>query len=354
MTTHNTMSKTSYALFHIVIGMHGGYLYFKFCLPRFLEQLSGKIFGWNLSVILPVACAGLILAGMAVTLRTRRNSESLLDNLVTPAGVICAIIVSDTYPIAVKIIFTLAAGLVVVIFTRSMIRKFPDGESALRVIGRRTIGIVLKSRQPASFASIACIVLLGVALVSGEEINSPAYVRPDHHVIATDNSLIKTNYETLKKIDEPYWSELTDAEKLNVLQCVVNTEVTYFGLPDAISIACAEMPPRYLGTYSHHERLIQISPEHLKSPARDCMVTVLHEVYHSYQNFQCDAFEEIDAKYRGLLLFSAIPVYAKEFSDYQLEGEAYYSQAAEISARAYSKANVDEYFEKIAKLQNDH
>ena len=163
-----------------------------------------------------------------------------------------------------------------------------------------------------SVAVMCCIALFFSVLLFGNGEINPPNVQPNHYVVATDNSLIKTNFDILRKINEPYWSSLNHDEKLDVLQCVVNTEVTYFGLPEALFLKSSILPPQTLGTYAHQTRTIKISRDHLEnSPVRDIMITILHEVYHSYQHYQCEALSEIDVKYKDLRLFATIQKYSQ-------------------------------------------
>lgn len=277
-----------------------------------------------------------------------RKDESIY---IIPIGLVCAVMTYRFHPILVTIIFILWMILIINYTAMCLRRRVPAGENRSLIIRVRVHNIFHKSRRLMSFAVVFCLVLFYSVLIFGTGVATEPNVKPDNNVDYTDNSLIKTNYDTIKNINEPYWSNLSEKEKLDVLQCVINVEATYLGLPAAPFLKADTLNPNTLGTYTHQTKTITISREHLNSDAIEVLDTILHECYHSYQHSLCEAYAVVDDQYKDLRMFLIIQDYKLNFSEYSRNGEAYHSQIVEQTARWYASSSVDEYFERIAQIQ---
>jgi energy-converting hydrogenase Eha subunit C len=348
------MSKTSFVLKHILIGAVVCYTIYAVYLTRLQLPFGWRILSWGESVWL-LASSFLVLTylGIIATIDRRRNSESIFINILLSTGLVCAIMAQSYYPIPVAAAFVLCAVLVVFYSVKVMTHKLPAGGGSLDIIIRRMGKVVHMSRHLAATAVILCIALLFSVLIFGAGASYAPNIMPDHLVVPTDNSLIKTNYVSIRKINEPFWSGLSDREKLDVLQSVANVEATYLGLPGAISIKSGALPLKTAGEYCHKARTIEISRDFLQSSARDCLILVLKFSYLSYQHSLSEAYGAMDEQFRDLRLFGHIDVFYSEFSEYSMSADGHSLRTTLMLANMYAHTSVDEYFEIIENLRRE-
>ncbi|WP_294551578.1 hypothetical protein [uncultured Pseudoflavonifractor sp.] len=106
--------------------------------------------------------------------------------------------------------------------------------------------------------------------------------------------------------------------------------------------------------YDWNRRDITIDMQLLgQSTAAECMDTVLHEMYHHYQQCLVDCYAAMETEYRTLRVFRQVPEYIEETEHYQTDGMDYYDQDLERDARDYADYRAGYYLDLVAELTGE-
>ena len=354
MKKDNAMSLVSYIFVNISWGCFAFYLFSRLLLSRIRLPFSGTVLSTYQSRCFFVAsCSLLMIASLMVTAATHRNRANLFMNIMISMGLTCALLSFRSRPVLTILIFALWLALSAFCVLRMLLWKIPDGRDVVKTIERRLWGALHISRGLLSFAALFCLIILCFGSLFGTGSAITSGVRPDSSVAHTDSSLIKTNFDSLKQIREPSWSQLTAEERLDVAQHVVNIEATILGLPASPKVVADVLPLGTIGYYSHETKSIAICIDQLGSDPAIFLDILLHEVFHCYQHYLCDAYENMDESYRDLQLFLLIAEYEDNFANYYSSGASYISQIVEITANAYANRYTGVYFEIIDELLQD-
>lgn len=194
-----------------------------------------------------------------------------------------------------------------------------------------------------------------VKATANGSINNSQYVQGLEGVKdISDETFIAENIDVLRPIVSiSKWDELSLEQRLGVLQTILNHEADVLGFEDPIVIVSSILPRNTLGHTAIDERTIRISSDQLlEDGPKDCLITVYHEAMHVAQYYYVMEYEKVDEAHRNTYLMknSKAAKYAEEFNDYK-KGEddmsAYYTQAIEKDARAYSETRTNEIIVKL-------
>jgi hypothetical protein len=187
MGTNNTMSRTGFALRHLLIG---AVVYHAICaayLTRLQLPFSGRMLSWEDSVWLSVTIFAIqTLLCIYATIGSCRNSGSIFLNILLSAGPVFAIMAYQFYPIPIAIAFILCVALTAYYSARVLMLDIPDGMDYFDTLFRRIGSIVQLFRRLASFAVFLCIVLYCYVLLFGAGVQPAQDIRPGNRAAPTD------------------------------------------------------------------------------------------------------------------------------------------------------------------------
>lgn len=167
---------------------------------------------------------------------------------------------------------------------------------------------------------------------------------------------ISNNLKRIYKIRyRTTWDSLTINEKLTLLQDISNCEAYNLGLNSTIQIVIADLKDGSYGCYDHYFKRITIDLSHLKNDNPNSILnTVLHEMYHAYENELVELYLGADVSHKRLKAINRCEEYLRELSDYQKGSTEdveqymlYYTQVLETDSRAYAKTECEYYYSQI-------
>lgn len=158
---------------------------------------------------------------------------------------------------------------------------------------------------------------------------------------SSDNGMdnpYQTNYRLWSCFQDDNWKRYSINEKITILQQLVDFESDVLGIP-TIPVTADFIGELTLGEYSLKTNEMWINTEHLAlSPAEDCITTICHEVYHSFQNYLVSTLDwenpAVQTSY-----FDELRAWLENENDYKgaIWGfDIYESQPLESSARKYA------------------
>ena len=149
-------------------------------------------------------------------------------------------------------------------------------------------------------------------------------------------------------LKEESFSQLSDKEKIHVLQTLVYVENSKAGIKPCPKIKLRDLPDSIAGCYDQKRCEISIDKEVFhKSSSRTLTGIVLHEFCHHLLNELASAYEALPVRYKDLEAFCLYREYAYEIDHYIDSSEdfaAYYHQSVETECRHYSESQTESYF----------
>ena len=306
--------------------------------------------GYNESrTIFWVLEGGSFLMGILITLKERRNNLSLYVNIVFPLVVYAAFTYHRNFPYFLLICGCVGLALALTYAVALLSHTIANRARKWRILRRRLVRTSLGVRTIVTCCLSVFVLYLGCRVMIGAYLFSPSVEAEDHR---EGKVTIAANIKTVAQLEAKTWVTLTQEEKLNTLQVVANIEASYLGLPNALPVRVSALREGTLASYDQQKRLILIDVDHFDSdPADEILDSVCHEAYHAYQHCLCEAYDSVDAEFRGLMAFEGIPEYKAEFADYSHGDDdfyAYYFQRCETDARSYAADAVYDYYRKIS------
>lgn len=293
------------------------------------------------------------IAGAVSSLWRGRTMGVLLLNLLAPFGILAAISAGQQGAAWVKgpfVLWAVVMGAYGLWLQLCAIRSVDIARVRLmRAI--QWLGVSLESLQwLGAAAGMVGILLISTGKTEVFELH-PERTQPAE----TAAALLEDRRELLLELEESRWAALKAAERLGVLEQVLEIESAALGL--------GEVPALYgepqiqqegsdlvtVGRYMPKEHAILLNERRLmSSSAEECVKTVLHESFHAAQHRYKDFYATLDEEWRELIFLQRGGLYYEEFSRYT-QGEedyaAYYDQIVEQEARQYAAERVAEYEE---------
>lgn len=134
------------------------------------------------------------------------------------------------------------------------------------------------------------------------------------------------------------WKELSIDKKMETVQSIADMEAAYLGIWDA-GVKSIKLNMFVLGKYDNRKHEIWIDVQHLqKDTFEECCITILHEVYHSYQHYVVDSVDWEHAA--DCLYYNEAKEWADNFKNYVRgynDYDGYYNQKVEADARAFAE-----------------
>lgn len=152
--------------------------------------------------------------------------------------------------------------------------------------------------------------------------------------------IYQENIALLDCFCEEEWKHYNIAEKITIIQELVDFESKRLGIPTA-PVSTAMLGEFTLGQYSEEPNEIRINIEHLaEATIEECIDTICHETFHAYQSYLVSSLdwenEALQSEY-----FSELRSWKENQEDYKnawISGfEAYENQPLEVAARQYAE-----------------
>lgn len=170
---------------------------------------------------------------------------------------------------------------------------------------------------------------------------------------AEEGKLWESNQDYLKNWKEEIYETLTDDEKRELFQKLVELECLYLGIEPMNVEVEQYLSNSLLGYYNHEDRIISISKEMLEASREEAMETLLHESHHAYAHRAADSVSWKDKDLMELRMYKDAFRWKKGFENYtssMYNYEDYYNNPVEVDARAYSEKWTPVYLEYVDSL----
>lgn len=307
---------------------------------------QSKVFLWALVIII-------CLLSYLFTNSRNRTGATIFLTLLLPYELYAIFTYSKYFPVLTLILSILSAIVLIIYLFWTWIHPFPRNKNRVAIIRSRIRQSAFYVRSiPAIFLCPFLAVVL-ITLLRGGTLIVPN-IDPTQYK-ASEESLLLGNLDTICKLNEEQWTELSSQEKIDVLQLIVAIERDSLGIYHEISLQCEiSKKDSVLGEYDPINHVIMINIDHLeKDPPQEVLDTIVHECYHAYQWCLAHLFADSDEQYRELYLFTDAKQYVNEFSNYHDDGDSYkdyvsyYYQSVEVNARIYAANAVEHYYSLI-------
>ena len=138
---------------------------------------------------------------------------------------------------------------------------------------------------------------------------------------------------------EERWAALSLEERITVLQLLEDYEAHRMGIP-AVPVSAARISPTSLAVFYPGKNAIDIQLDGLTEvTAEDAVNSLLHEFYHSYQQFVVNGVDW-DSDFAGCAFFAEARTWKENAEDYRNDPEdfdGYWEQPLEVSARDFAR-----------------
>lgn len=165
------------------------------------------------------------------------------------------------------------------------------------------------------------------------------------------DAIHQEHIELIRCFEESRWSKWNAHEKITIMQKLVDLESNRLGIP-TIPITASLLDASTLGQYGRTTKELQINIEHLsESPAEECIQTICHETFHSYQYYIVEHLDWKNPVFQSAY-FKELRSWKANQADYLIPWvagfEAYESQPIEVTARAYAAEETERLLSYIS------
>lgn len=256
-----------------------------------------------------------------------------------------------------QMIFIICLDFILILLYTYLVVYNPASKLKLReVLNKRLLKFLLNGVRTLSAFLLSVVIILMLAL---EILNvSPIHAKTDTIEHVENNELDLNKIDFLMLFREDIWTNLSVQERVDALQKIARLESDFLGLETGLIVEADFLQTNLIAQYDDNKRRIIFDIDYLeKDSAHDMLTALCHEAYHSYQHRIVDALQNIDQKYRSLLIFHDASLYERNFENYRhsFNGEdEYYFQIIEKDARSYSKLAVENYYKKIDSMISEN
>ena len=307
------------------------------------EQLE---LGTSVRVLVALVAVAEVVCFLATSARQRRFSTALV-NAALPFAVYCFCCVRPYWGWKWLAVLAVLCVLLVGLALSGVLTPAPARWTWPMLVRSRLRFFVSRGRLAVvlcflgALATVVGNSLFGIPVLTAETPETP----PDTPEV-DENRLVCLN--------EDLWDQLDEEERLEVLGVVAQAEGAYLGTPDMPSVHGAYLGGYVVGQYDWERESITIDLQMLgRETAAECVDTVLHEMYHHYQQCLMDCYAGLEEEYRALRAFQRVPGYIEETEHYQTDGMGYYTQSLEEDARAHAEERTDYYLAVAAELAGE-
>lgn len=337
MKSYNTMDSDIYILCNYTCAT----MLFGFIRRPMYDYFGGSFLpDWKL---LSVLMAAAVMGGVLLTLRRYRNGASILINVLL-GGSVCLTVAVWNYDSKMALVAVAAAAATVLGYIMLLLVKYRGKGCAYhRVSLANCLSVGLINGR-----TLLALVLT-VTMVGGLVFHADRVSAEDGWEEMTTGSEI----ETIRMLEDDVWPELSEAERLEVLQGIADIEVDYLGI-DRVRVEIRRLEEMTLGHYNDYDKSIVINRDWLeKMDGFEVLEVLCHEAFHAYQYRLIDMYMEMDDEQRELYLFRDADRYQWEFSNYingSEDYDAYAAQLCEIDSDAYAADAVRRYCDELLHI----
>lgn len=198
---------------------------------------------------------------------------------------------------------------------------------------------------------IVCIAVIAYLVYSIEKIDQLLKTEGTDVERQCDDPTVENSLDTLILLEQETWDELSEKERIAVLQKIADIEQVSLGLPDRMTVRVDDLSEPILAEYSDSDRSICVDREGLvRISSYSLCEAVLHEAYHSLEFRMVDVYDDTDDNLRQLPYMRTAATYKYEFKNYiqcNKDMEGYRNQTCEIDSYTYAAERVEEYISSI-------
>ena len=125
--------------------------------------------------------------------------------------------------------------------------------------------------------------------------------------------------EIASKLTPDTYAELSTSEKQSTYKQLADIITGIYGTKEIYQVVFIEMDEKIDGSYSHNENIIKLSTN-IANDQTQCIITLMHELYHSIEWSYADHYKDIEDKLTDdqlkLYIFTKIRTYRDEFENY--------------------------------------
>lgn len=217
----------------------------------------------------------------------------------------------------------------------------------LRVIGRALNNIL------AALSVISIIGMWGYCLTGMDTADEPA---ASSIKMAEDGELWDSNQDMLRLWKEDTYTELSDEEKKNLFQQLIDLECAYWGIEPVKLVVEEYESETLMGYYVDEDHIISIREEMFGLPREEVINTLLHETHHAYVHKLMESVDLRDKnieKNKNLRIYKELYKYKEGIENYisaETDYDSYYNNPIEVAAREYAEEWTVNYLNYIDRI----
>lgn len=217
----------------------------------------------------------------------------------------------------------------------------------LRVIGRALNNIL------AALSVISIIGMWGYCLTGMDTADEPA---ASSIKMAEDGELWDSNQDMLRLWKEDTYTELSDEEKKNLFQQLIDLECAYWGIEPVKLVVEEYESETLMGYYVDEDHIISIREEMFGLPREEVINTLLHETHHAYVHKLMESVDLRDKnieKNKNLRIYKELYKYKEGIENYisaETDYDSYYNNPIEVAAREYAGEWTVNYLNYIDRI----
>ena len=285
-------------------------------------------------------------AGIAATIRKHRNEIQMMLTVLSPYGIYLFFEMFPSLPLYFWCAVLLGVAVILFCAHNTFSAPVRNRKAVWKVTCRRILGFLHSTRFVLTALLALLVTVCGTGALFGISVIDTSKERT-YDASKEISYAMEDHALELRQLRSYQWGMISLEQKVETLQLVVDIETAYLGLPDQIEICAEKMGSTTAGGYIHEERRIIINEDYLKyGRSEDCLKTVLHEMFHSYEHHLVSMYAEISDRYRGLLYIRNASGYLYEFNYYVSGSDnyaEYVSQHVEQDSNAYAKDRFEAY-----------
>ena len=193
--------------------------------------------------------------------------------------------------------------------------------------------------------SAVVMVYLGFRVATGNNLydsrNNYAAAKPLSYDVSVDNNGIGC-------FQKKTWENLSITQKVSAAQMICDIEAKHLGLPTELIIGVSVMEEGKAAYYRDDTMSVYININFIENgDPVSVLKTICHEVYHSYQYRQIDAYENADEGAKNLMIYEKARVYSDEFKNYvdcKEDVKKYSEQQCEKDCNEYARMRYVNFY----------
>lgn len=196
------------------------------------------------------------------------------------------------------------------------------------------------------------------------EIDVYSNVEATNQAKTKDNSFSKYYLNELSPIIDGSWDKISQQDKLDIAQIVINIYTTYYGMSNSISVVLSDIKDEdgliTYGRYVDALKTIVINKKCIidNMDSQSLLITLLHEFYHAYQCEQVELLSLLPKEKQNLDVLSEARSFREGLENY-VDGskenfDSYEDQYVESTARYFGYTEADLFIDILSDHLNNN